>query len=93
MRCGWERVYPSVMSRCEFKSLPTLSYSHNPSLPISPFPSPVTAHQASKLLPTQTHLYLELLEVRGCTVVGSMRSCHRQFPSPLLQPYTTLLVK
>lgn len=79
MRCGWERVreYPSEVSRCGFKSLSTLSYPIPASYAVSPFPSPFTTHQASQLLPTQTHLHLQLLEVGGSTGVGSIGSCHR----------------
>lgn len=88
MRCGWERVL-----QCDVKSLPTLFYSPIPLSTCFPLPSPITAHQAAKLLPTQTHLHLQLLEAGGATRVGSIMSYHRWFTRPLLQTYTTLLVK
>lgn len=67
-------------TECDVKKWVQVLYPHCPiSMPtptpaVSRFPSPVTAHQASKLLPTPAHLQLQLLEVGGSTGVGSIRS-------------------
>lgn len=89
----WVGEIPQCDVKCLFKCLPTLSYSHTPFSSHFSLPQPVSARQASKLLSIQTHLHLQLLEVGGSARVGSVRSCHRWFPRPLRQPFTTFLVK
>lgn len=85
-----EREYSSVMSRCEIRSLPTLSYFHTRLSSCFSFSQPCHYPLGIKAI---AYLHLQLLEVGGSTGVVSMRSCYRWFPRLLLQPYTTLLVK
>lgn len=80
------------MSTARLGPTPSYSHAHPPRL-LFLGPSPVNVRQPLKLLPTPAHLHLQLLEVGGSAGVGSIRSRHGWLPRPLLQPYTTLLVK
>lgn len=92
MRCGWEKSTQGDVRVWVQVSTHTVLFPYFSLLP-RPLPSCVAANPASKLLPTQTHLHLQLLELGGCARVGSMGSRHSGFPRTLVQTRTTLLVK